>query len=276
MSNIFQLSMDRKIFIASQNIFLTPDKHPSRTINEHILSYVVKGGWKLDIAGEIISAKNDCVFVQPANIPHIGIENCPAGTRTMFVHFSTVPGDRYVHTQNYKTPENSVYINTLTDVNNNPEIKKLFIKIIEEQTKGNNIKALSYLNILLCELSESIIYDKSKYALGANIKKILAYPNNKNYSNKEIAEKLNVGVRTAESAFKECFGLTIHQYQLEQKIESAKFYLEYYPQMKIIDISLSLGFYDEYHFSRQFKKFVGISPTDYRKLTYHFEQHKDY
>ena len=85
------------------------------------------------------------------------------------------------------------------------------------------------------------------------------------FTNKEIAEILNVGVRTAESAFKDCFGITIHQYQLMQKIEHAKFCLEYYPQMKIIDISLSLGFYDEFHFSRQFKKIVGVSPTDYRK-----------
>jgi AraC-like DNA-binding protein len=88
----------------------------------------------------------------------------------------------------------------------------------------------------------------------------------------EIAKMLNVGVRTAETAFKDCFGLTIHQYQLMQKIEHAKFYLEYYPNMKIIDISLSLGFYDEFHFSRQFKKFLGISPTDYKKT--HLKENK--
>ena len=84
-------------------------------------------------------------------------------------------------------------------------------------------------------------------------------------SNKEIALTLGVSVRNAETTFKEILGKTIHQYQLEHKIERAKFYLEYYPKMKIIDISLALGFWDEFHFSRRFKKNTGLSPSDYRK-----------
>ncbi len=266
MGNIFNLNTNRQIIIASQNIFTTPVKHPSRMLNEHIISYVSKGCWKLDIGGEIINAKNDYVFIQPAEIAHIGLKNCPAGTHTLFVHFSVASGDKYINAQTYPTDESCVYINNLVDTKNNPEIKKTLVKVLEEHAKGNSLKASSYLNILLCELSESTIYDKSKYALATNIKQMLATSTNKNFSNKEIARRLNVGVRTAETTFKECFGMSIHQFQLIQKVERAKFYLEYYPQMKIIDISLSLGFYDEYHFSRQFKKSTGISPTEYRKM----------
>lgn len=265
MGNIFNLNTNRKIIIASQNTFLTPVKHPSRTLNEHIISYVTKGSWQLNIGSEVINAKNDTVFIQPANISHTGLKNCPAGTHTMFIHFSVENGDEFINTQFHESYDAYVYVNTLIDAKSNPEIKRTLIKIIEEHAKGNNLKASSYLNILLCELSDSSIYDKSKYALGANIKKILATSAHKNFSNKEIAQMLNVSVRTAETTFKDCFGMTIHQYQLTQKIERAKFCLEYYPQMKIIDISLSLGFYDEYHFSRQFKKLTGLSPTNYRK-----------
>jgi AraC-like DNA-binding protein len=265
MSNIFELNIDRKILFASQNVALISTKHPSRLLNEHVISYVIKGGWDLKVGNEIIHAKNESVFIQPANIPHRGTENCPAGTRTMFVGFSATPGDKYIHNQDYEMCQNTVCIDSLIDAKYNPEIKKIFLKIIDEHAKENKIKAHLYLTILLCELAESRTYDKSKYSLSTSIKKILDYPTNKNYCNKEIAKMLNVGVRTAETAFKDCFGLTIHQYQLMQKIEHAKFYLEYFPNMKIIDISLSLGFYDEFHFSRQFKKFLGVSPTDYKK-----------
>ena len=81
----------------------------------------------------------------------------------------------------------------------------------------------------------------------------------------EIAEALGVGLRTAETAFKALFGMTMHRYQLSQKIERAKFCLTYYSEMKIVDLALSLGFYDEFHFSRQFKKAVGESPTAFRR-----------
>jgi len=80
MKSVFYFSTDRKILVASQNIFLTPQPHPTRMLKEHVISYVIKGGWKLKIDGEIISAKSDSVFIQPANITHEGIQNCTAGT----------------------------------------------------------------------------------------------------------------------------------------------------------------------------------------------------
>ena len=35
--------------------------------------------------------------------------------------------------------------------------------------------------------------------------------------------------------------------------------------MTIKEIAYNLGFYDECHFSKQFKKFTGTSPAEYRK-----------
>jgi AraC-like DNA-binding protein len=246
-------------------VFFSPAKHPSRTLNEHIISYVIKGGWELEVGTEMVIAKSDCVFIQPANIPHVGTKNCPPETHTMFVHFSVEEGDECAKADFLQESEDYAYINTLVDGKNNSAIKKVLLKIIEEYAKGNNAKASSYLNVLLCELAEASLYDKSKYGMGRNIKKMLATTDNEFYSNKEIAMALGVSVRNAETTFKELFGKTIHQYQLEQKIERAKFYLEYYPKMKIIDVSLGLGFYDEFHFSKQFKKLTGISPSEYRK-----------
>ena len=266
MKSVFYFSADRKILVASQNIFLTPQPHPTRMLKEHVISYVIKGGWKLKIDGEIISAKSDSVFIQPANITHEGIQNCTAGTQTMYIQFTSVDEDTFVHGETSESAPRSICINTLTDASCTPEIKRLFIKVISEHKNKNSAKALSYLNVLLCELSESAAPDRSKHALGSSIKGLLIDPAS-DLTNKEIASRLNVGVRTVETTFKELYGVTIHQYRLAQKIKQAKFYLEYYPQMKTADIALNLGFYDEFHFSRQFKKIVGVSPIEYKKTS---------
>ena len=95
MGNIFKMNYSRNIYIANENFFHVPIKHPSRTLNEHIISYVINGGWELEIGGETIKAGKDCVFIQPAKIPHVGTKLCPPKTNTMFVHFSFEEGDEY-------------------------------------------------------------------------------------------------------------------------------------------------------------------------------------
>lgn len=263
MGNIFKMNYNRNIYIANENYFRVPIKHPSRTLNEHIISYVINGGWELEIDGETIKAGKDCVFIQPAKIPHVGTKLCPPKTNTMFVHFSVEEGDEYTFDESVEVSSNCLYIGNLIDASSNPEIKNLLIKTIEETAKENYIKASIYLNHLLCELSEE--FNNTRNEIAYKIKNIIRLRLNENITNREIARELKIGVRTGEKSFKSRFGTTIHRYMIEQKINQAKFFLEYYPDMKIIQIALDLGFYDEYHFSRQFKKETGYSPKHYRE-----------
>ena len=55
------------------------------------------------------------------------------------------------------------------------------------------------------------------------------------------------------------------EYMLNFKIEEAIAYFNMYPDISIKQVAHNLGFYDEYHFSKQFKKVTGLSTTDYRK-----------
>ncbi|MBQ5801608.1 MAG: AraC family transcriptional regulator, partial [Clostridia bacterium] len=50
----------------------------------------------------------------------------------------------------------------------------------------------------------------------------------------------------------------------------SKKYLVDYPDMKIISIAKTLGFYDEFHFSKRFTRAFGISPSTYRKQHLNF------
>ncbi|MEL7124548.1 MAG: AraC family transcriptional regulator, partial [Bacteroidota bacterium] len=65
--------------------------------------------------------------------------------------------------------------------------------------------------------------------------------------------------------FKEHFGLTIGQYQIDKKIRSAtkKLFIE---KNTISIIASECGFFDESHFIKTFKAYNKITPHQFRML----------
>lgn len=45
-----------------------------------------------------------------------------------------------------------------------------------------------------------------------------------------------------------------------------------YPDVKLQTAAINFGFYDEYHLSKLFKKYTGITPGAYRKLNMPYHQ----
>ncbi|WP_375749115.1 helix-turn-helix domain-containing protein [Vibrio sp. HN007] len=64
--------------------------------------------------------------------------------------------------------------------------------------------------------------------------------------------------------FKTSFGCTPHQYVLNQRIEMVKQQLQF-SSKPLAEVALSCGFSSQQHLSLQFKKRVGITPSQYRR-----------
>ena len=161
----------------------------------------------------------------------------------------------------------------MIDASDNKRIKKCFLDIVNSKLSGNERKASIYFELLLCELTESRL-NASNNRIETKIMDIIHNHPEKIFSNVELAQMVNVSVKTAETKFKRTFGKTIHQYILDFKISEAEHYFKNYKEISVKEVAYNLGFYDEYHFSNQFSKRTGISPSKYKSNIHKTEYRK--
>jgi AraC-like DNA-binding protein len=113
-----------------------------------------------------------------------------------------------------------------------------------------------------------IISDKIKSSLK---EQILFYTTQSNWNLdinsiriNDIMKEIGISTGYGSEVFKEVFGMSPRKYLSQLKINEAKSMLNM-PQLSISVISKSLGYQSVSHFSRQFKRWMNISPDMYRK-----------
>lgn len=80
---------------------------------------------------------------------------------------------------------------------------------------------------------------------------------------KDMEEKFDINKFILIRNFKNKFNTTPNAYQLQLKINHGKYLLK--SSDDIVDIALRSGFYDQAHFTKEFKKAYGITPVQYYK-----------
>ncbi len=79
-----------------------------------------------------------------------------------------------------------------------------------------------------------------------------------------FAEKYFLSIEYLTKLFRNKYGFTIYEYVLKLRMERAKELLED-ENNKIIDIAGRLGYADNHYFSKAFRTYYNISPSQYRK-----------
>lgn len=79
----------------------------------------------------------------------------------------------------------------------------------------------------------------------------------------DMSEKVHISSYHMIRKFASENGLTPHKFQLQCRIRKAQELLE--SGMKVVDVAAAVGFCDQSHLCRVFKRQVGISPEEYIK-----------
>lgn len=114
------------------------------------------------------------------------------------------------------------------------------------------------------------LYNNKKKIVGIysnEIKEAIGFID-KNLFNKisfsELAAKINFSERNFRKVFTDYVGISPKAYMQEQRLKSAATELKN-GTYNISEISENLGYYSQFQFSRDFKKYFGISPSEYKK-----------
>ena len=146
----------------------------------------------------------------------------------------------------------------------------VYNKYYEKITKSTDLTTLqtieldmanTYLELLISdiEVKDNFIVNKILQYLHMNIES--------HVSLEDIADHLDITPQYAVSCFKKHMGISLMKYSKKIRIDRSKVLLMTTTK-SILDIALILGFYDQSHFSKTFKSFEGVSPSEFRNTHY--------
>lgn len=81
---------------------------------------------------------------------------------------------------------------------------------------------------------------------------------------KRMAGIFRVSREHLSREFRREYGVTFHSYVVAERIAAARDELIRYPGRTLLEVALNCGFQSHSHFSRTFRRHVGISPQDFR------------
>ncbi len=151
-------------------------------------------------------------------------------------------------------------------------ILSLLDRMYSEKTNANygfkEIMRCSLIDILISTMRKIADYDKTirKNSPTDFIITTISENFNKNITLSEISKELNYSIPYISLRFKKDTGYSFTEYLQKHRIENSLRLLSN-SNMKIIDVAYSVGYNDVNFFGHIFKKYMDITPSQFRKLS---------
>lgn len=230
--------------------------------DHYLIHFVTKGSGKFYIDDLTFEVKeNQGFLICPGDVTYYEAdENTP--WNYIWVGFNGIKASEYI--RQLGLDKHNPVINTK---NSNLVIE--YLNKIFESTKleqAREIRMLGYLYLFLSVLiEESNVKEPSNYKY-EYIQKAIEYIE-MNYSRsisiKNIAEHIGLNRSYFSSLFKTSLNITPENFLIQYRVNKACELLKQNKNLRIADVSRSVGYEDQLAFSKTFKKVKGYSPSEY-------------
>lgn len=266
--SILPNSPNRLVTLCGENVYPQPELHPDRVMDEHDLMYVYSGEWTLVQDETVYQVQaGDLIFLR-AGSHHWSPAKCTVNARNMFIHMTCLPTDR-CRVELSSTDAAAYYegdsfcLPTMIHCGQDTPVTHLFREIIDTywSQRKDAVRRLHFLlGLLLNDLTGlALTSQQAGNEWSVALIRLFKEHAHRMYSIQEIADITGMNERTLSSRFRTITGESIHQYQLNLKLDDA------YRMLRdggasVKAVAAHFGFCDAYYFSRMFKKKFGISP----------------
>ncbi len=221
---------------------------------------------------------HDSVFIKT----HLGITQYPPGSFIIWTntdgHYYGNPNNKWMHswvhfqgnsilpiisssgikTDNiFKLSSSTIFVKSLKDI---------YLELIEPIDPDLVILQNLFQNMLL-RLVRQIGIDEKIQIIPQRIikiKSIIEFNPSKQYTISSLAKEASMSPPNFCAEFKKYVGIPPIKYLIKVRLQNARFLL-YEHNMSITKIAESVGYNDIFHFSKQFKKHFGVSPSYFQQ-----------
>ena len=142
------------------------------------------------------------------------------------------------------------------------EIEKIFFSHEENSTVKSRI-LLTKLYVELLSMIEPRVNLVNKDAIAAE--KIVRRTFRENLSVEDIAKQCNISASYLRACFLRAYGMSLTRYREKLRVEEAEILIRS-GFFKLREIAEQLGYCDIFHFTKNFTRAKGISPSKYREM----------
>lgn len=146
-----------------------------------------------------------------------------------------------------------------------------FIRLVETANYGSCVNDDEWANVatvllsILTKLAAKAYRPTGSNLIAARAKELLDGAIYDNITIEELTKRLFVSKMILTREFRKMYGMSPYHYYLNQKLSRAKLML-HNSNMTVKEISDKLCFADEHYFSGLFKRKIGVSPSEFRRL----------
>ncbi len=236
----------------------------NNSVSDYLLLLVKKEAWFYINENKIETKPNMIICFPPNSHIHYGCDI--SGYNDDWIHFSLNENDKEffdglnIPLYNILYPSDfhklSQYVSMISDVFHNKSehyqniidsfMRTLFYSIADDLSPKNSDSLSGIHYVALSHLRTQIYNNPSS-----------------TWIIEDIASSVCLSTSYFQHLYKQYFGCSCQQDIINSRLNLAKLYLTT-TNMQISDIADFCGYNNELHFMRQFKKFIGITPSNYR------------